>query len=117
MLEQPGFEFRNGKGFFWSPNRPDQLWGPLRVVMKWYQLYFKRLGRDSFRVCYCNHQLMWYVLGFEVFDVTGFSTVDLSVYIIVYIIICIYNIHVMYMYIIYIHACVLKHAASNASES
>jgi hypothetical protein len=35
------------------------------------------------RLCWCNHQLMWCVLGFEALYATDFSTVDLPVYIIV----------------------------------
>ena len=37
------------KGFFSSPKRPDQLWGPPRLIFNWYRRSFpgvRRQGRD-----------------------------------------------------------------------
>ena len=54
-----------------------------------YSLLNNWLSLMSVRVYWCNHQLIWCVLGYEALYVIGCSTVDLPVYIVVYIIICI----------------------------
>jgi hypothetical protein len=49
-VEQPGFHFRQRVEFLFSPNGPDQLWGPPSFLVSGYQEFspgVKWLGREA----------------------------------------------------------------------
>ena len=58
-MDGPGIESRQGKIFFFPPNRQDRLWGPPRLLIneysQWRIVNFEQRRENGINICLINY--------------------------------------------------------------